>query len=162
MGAARPLDLRHMFEATQNRTLRSTFALEVDYRASSREDLFLASGWGIRDVGGPYIMSSSAMIIIPNWGLSNQHASIISLMLALSNRSPVDALLISVMSSRNSTNYFISKNDAIIAKFNNVILNDREDHFDILIKVGIDPHRSEFCDLVRIDKLRIDRNASSR
>jgi|SRR5271166_829664 len=76
--AARPLDLPHMFEATQNRTLRSTFALEVDYRASSREHLFLASGWGIRDVGGPYVMSSSAMIIIPNWGLSNQYASIIS------------------------------------------------------------------------------------
>lgn len=54
-------------------------------------------------------------------------------MLALSNRSPVDASLISVMSSRNSTNYFISRNDAIIAKIDNAILNGREDDFDILI-----------------------------
>jgi len=37
------------------------------------------------------------------------------------------------MSSRNSTNYFISRNDAIIAKIDNAILNGREDDFDILI-----------------------------
>ena len=56
-----------MLDVTHNQTLCSTFALEVDYRAPSREDLFLASGWGVRDVGGPYINSSSATIIIPNW-----------------------------------------------------------------------------------------------
>lgn len=106
------------------------------------------------------------MIIIPNWCLSNQHASSITLVLALSNRSPVDALLVSVTSSCGSgctsTNYAVPRNDAIIAKVDNVILRSVGDEAYILIKIGVNFHMPQFCDLVRINKLRIDRNSSSK
>jgi len=54
----------------------TTFVLKTDYRAPSREQLFLGTGWEpTRDVRGAFISAPKAELLIENWALSRNFAS---------------------------------------------------------------------------------------
>ena len=68
--------------------------IHVIYKAPSRELLFLGTGWGGRDIRGPYLSEMGAEIIIGNWALSQRIPSRVELTLSVSNRCEVDALFV--------------------------------------------------------------------
>jgi hypothetical protein len=71
-----------------------TFEVRIDYRAPSRERLFLGDGWGVRDVRGPYLSAPEATFILHSWALSRTLPSKLTLTLSLSDRAEVNALFV--------------------------------------------------------------------
>jgi hypothetical protein len=83
--------------------------LKIDYRAPSKERLFLGSGWGIRDVRGPYVSGTAAEIVIESWALSKIAPSEIRLTLSMSNRADVDGLTLRIRGTLSHTQAILSK-----------------------------------------------------
>lgn len=67
------------------------FYMLVDYRAPSKERLFLEQGFGARDVKGPYILCQQAVLLVESWALSPVFETLIRLTLGLSSRAPDSA-----------------------------------------------------------------------
>ena len=83
--------------------------IHVIYKAPSRELLFLGTGWGGRDIRGPYLSETGAEIIIGNWALSQRIPSRVELTLTVSNRCEVDALFVRATGVFGSTQTLVKK-----------------------------------------------------
>lgn len=85
------------------------FTLTVDYRAPSRESLFLGAGWGIRDLRGPYLSAPEAELLIDNWALSATVPSILTITLSISGRATVSGVFVRASSTVGSVQCIVAK-----------------------------------------------------
>jgi hypothetical protein len=88
--------------------------INVDYKAPSWERLFLGTGWGGRDVRGPYISGTTAEIVIDNWALSAKTPATVKLTLSVSNRCEVDALFVRATGAFGSVQRLVKRNEEAI------------------------------------------------
>jgi len=85
--------------------------IHVVYKLPGWERLFLGTGWGGRDIRGPYINGTAAEIVIDNWALSPKAASQVKLTLSVSNRCEVDALFVRATGPFGSVQSLVQKNE---------------------------------------------------
>src|SRR4051794_36436342 len=72
-----------------------TFEIRVDYRAPSKEWLFLGAGWEpARDVRGVYITDPAAELVLDNRILSRERPSLLRLTFSMAERADVDAIMV--------------------------------------------------------------------
>jgi hypothetical protein len=88
--------------------------INVDYKAPSWERLFLGTGWGGRDIRGPYISGTTAEIVIDNWALSAKTPATVKLTLSVSNRCEVDALFVRATGAFGSVQRLVKRNEEAI------------------------------------------------
>ena len=67
-------------------------SISVKYCSLDGERAFLGDGWGAYDVGGPYLITSSGRIDIPNLLLQSRSEMALYLTFAVSNRIGSDSL----------------------------------------------------------------------
>jgi hypothetical protein len=139
------------------------FLLEIEYASGSAERLFLARGWGgVRDVRGPYVANSPAMIELAPWALSLTNVSQADLVFGLSNRSPVDALMFKVSGLFGDVSCMIKRNMTTAVTIPDIILPETGVHYSIAVVVDVPVSFTgvgiKFFDILSIDRLRISRN----
>ena len=89
-----------------------SFVLRVNYKAPSKEQLFLGCGWEpARDVRGAYISDPTAELRIENWALSGSIPSELTLTFSMSNRSAVDAMVVYGRGKFGSTHIIVRKGE---------------------------------------------------
>jgi len=106
----------------------------VDYRGQSKENLFLAGGWGMRDVRGPYIISAAGTIRIDGRLLSRSVESKLTLSLEASNRLAAAAILVTAICERRKKTIIIVRNQSVTIEFPATVRGPSE-HFDLAIHV---------------------------
>ena len=154
------------FRGRTNGTRGTTpmFELYVDYRAPSREWLFLGYGWGVRDVRGPYLSTPEAEIVLYNWALSQNLPSTLTLSFSLARRAQVNAVLVRAQGDFGRTECIVPKfgkaTMTISSLRANIYLNPK------IIKLSSVFHLDEqiatlpgTTDIVAIDKLRLIRQS---
>jgi hypothetical protein len=88
------------------------FVLRVDYRAPSKEQLFLGRGWEpARDVRGAFISDPTAEVRIENWVLSPRLPSELILTFSMATRSAVDAMIVYARGEFGSTHIIVGKHE---------------------------------------------------
>lgn len=97
------------------------FSLSVDYRAPSKEIVFLAEGWGIRDVRGPYITRDKAFLRISEEFLSATVPSTLRLSLELSNRCSTEGLVVRFEGIFGNRGLLLARNKSADIIFENVL-----------------------------------------
>ena len=138
------------------------FFLAINYRAPSREMLFLSSGWGgVRDVRGPYLIESPGVIAIAPWALACVEASELRLVFGLSNRSPVDAVTFRVSGLFGSSTHIIQKNADVDVHISNILAVPESDEYrlsvDLTFGLSKDVDPLICLDLLSLDHLSINR-----
>lgn len=141
-----------------------TFELRVNYRAPSKESLFLGTGWELaRDAHGAYISEPAAEILIGNWALSRECPSTLKLILSMSRRSNVEGMLVRVSGSFGLAQIFVqkSKQSSILAFpiFQDLVGNASA----ILLQPTFGPNKTieatvGSMDLIALDELQLTRN----
>src|SRR5271166_5263318 len=101
-----------MFQKLNTARSRILFELSVNYKSPSQETLFLESGWGIRDVSGPYLTAHEGKICVSPWVLSPVIASTIRLRFEMSNRALLDAVSLQAIGDFGIKSCFIERNKA--------------------------------------------------
>src|SRR6266566_1983871 len=87
-----------------------TFDLSVDYRAPSREQVFLGAGCEpARDVRGAFISGPSAELLIGNWALSRTLPSQLTLIFSMPTRAAVDAMVVRAGGTFGSIHVIVEK-----------------------------------------------------
>jgi hypothetical protein len=111
----------------------SRFTLTVDYRAPSRESLFLGAGWGIRDLRGPYLSAPEAEILIDNWALSATVPSILTITLSISGRATVNGVFVRENSAFGSAQCIVANDRRSLLTMPPLFVNPRGS--SVIIKV---------------------------
>ena len=132
--------------------------LSVNYEAPSRETLFLESGWGIRDVRGPYLGVPEGLIRINRWALSSRVPSRICLQFEMSNRVILEATAIQAIGDFGRQTCYVSRNRTLDLVIENVLANEayliRIVHPAVIESGRFDPGLSDF---IAINSLSISR-----
>jgi hypothetical protein len=136
--------------------------IHVIYKAPSRELLFLGTGWGVRDVRGPYLSEMGAEIIIGNWALSQRIPSRVELTLSVSNRCEVDALFVRATGLSGSAQTLVKKNEEAILILTGILADRLRDHAAIVLQstFGVNDRIAATpgsIDIVAINELRLIR-----
>lgn len=136
-----------------------TFYTTVNYKSPSKEESFLKSGWGIRDVRGPYLSENIGYIQIPNNLLLADIASTICFTLSLSNRCSVKVIEVQAKSFDKHIIQNIRKNESCDFTFDNVFF-DKENTLKIGISISTNSNvrNSQDIDILSIDFLTIERS----
>jgi hypothetical protein len=135
------------------------FYLTVKYRAPSKERSFLAKGWGLRDVRGPYLDGFVGHIQISGAVLSSERPSTISLVLSASNRCPTSFILATALISNNEMTKSIDRNGSTDFVFESVYASS-SGCLNLLVKlpeVQTDVELKRFWTILAIDELTIER-----
>ena len=90
-----------------------TLRIEVRFDCAVNETVFLESGWGIRDVRGPYLIKEKGIVAIPDWLLDENFTTSVSMVFSLSNRSLREAVEIYVSYEESVFNETVIKNGSI-------------------------------------------------
>jgi hypothetical protein len=138
------------------------FEVSIDYRAPSRETLFLGDGWGVRDVRGPYLSASEGEIIIYKWALSRLVPSVLTLTLSLSSRADVNALFVRASGKFGTTQCVVDKTQRSIITIPGLLITDGltptviklSSMFRPALQIAVSPGT---MDIVAIDELRLTR-----
>jgi hypothetical protein len=136
--------------------------IHVIYKAPSRERLFLGTGWGGRDIRGPYLSETGAEIIIGNWALSPRIPSRIELTLDVSNRCEVDALFVRATGVFGSTQTLVTRNEETILTLSGILADPIRNHAVIVLQstFGVNDRVAATpgsVDIVAINELRLTR-----
>ena len=133
------------------------FELKIDYRSPSQERLFLGSGWGIRDVRGPYLNASEGRICISPCVLSPVKPSVISLQFGMSNSALLDAVSLQATGDFGVKSCFLERNNATELIIEDIV---RHQHGEYVICI-MHPRASQFgadlIDFISIDGLTLSR-----
>lgn len=140
------------------------FEVSVDYRAPSREKLFLGDGWGVRDLRGPYLSSPEGEIILNEWALSRVTPSTLTLTLSLSGRAEVNALFVKASGNFGTTQCVVDKTQRSIIVISGLLVSDRLDPTIIKLRSTFRPDQQIAAspgtmDIVAIDALRLTRGS---
>jgi hypothetical protein len=140
------------------------FLLDIDYTPRSNgseawERLFLAAGWGLRDVRGPYMTRPRAVLAISSWALSDRVGSQVRLRFGLSGRCPVDALIFNVSGGFGSISCIIRRSSIEDVMLDDIRIERGSEQY--LINVALhDPEPEnllKFMDILAIDRIAIRR-----
>jgi hypothetical protein len=108
--------------------------INVDYKAPSWERLFLGTGWGGRDIRGPYISGTTAEIVIDNWALSAKTPATVKLTLSVSNRCEVDALFVRATGAFGSVQRLVKRNEEAILTITKIFAEPSRRYVVILLE----------------------------
>lgn len=142
-----------------------SFKMEIFYACVVKETAFLGTGWGFRDVRGPYLVMSRGQICIPNTLLDKSFPSDITITLSLSNTCQQEAIEVFCEHLGNIESGTISRNgevDIIIPK----AIKDSEKSFVIGISasfLSILDSRAVICpalNILALNKITIERNVN--
>ncbi len=136
------------------------FELKIDYRSPSQERLFLGSGWGIRDVRGPYLNANEGRICISPWALSPVKPSVISLQFGMSNCALLQAVSVQATGAFGVKSCFLERNKAAELLIEGVVGHEQRAYVIYILH----PRVSEFSDscggltdFIAIDGLKLSR-----
>lgn len=141
------------------------FLLEINYANQldsiiEHENLFLGMGWGrARDVRGPYMTRSLAVIEISRWALSQRVNSYLHLQFGLSNRAPVDGMIFKLIGSFGASSHLVQRNSDVDVSLENIRVNHGAEIYPIKVILH-EPQPSkifEFMDILAINRLSICR-----
>jgi hypothetical protein len=134
------------------------FDLNVQYSSPSKEKLFLGSGWGVRDVRGPYLAAEGGNIAIGCWALSPEVPSRIHLQFEMSNRSALEAAVLCASGTFGTKTCYIIRNKIGELMIENALSTIDEDYL-IKITQPRTLHSARFdyslSDLIAVNALRI-------
>jgi hypothetical protein len=147
-----------MEEAGMTKNMATCY-LTVDYRAPSRERMFLDGSWGARDVRGPYLMNPVGYLHKFDELLSMRYPSNILLTLTLSNRCPAPSVLVEVSTELSTVSQRIEKNKSSDFAFDSIYLDQKQPlKFSVHIpEIGRSCIPREFTDVLAIDELTLER-----
>lgn len=136
------------------------FSLRINYRAPSTETIFLKNGFGgVRDVRGPYITETEAELEFPNEVFSQYNPSLLSISFELSNRAPLDAIILSFHGDLpRQDNLIVRRNSECTVHFPNIM--KPPDGCTTLFIVPPNSNRresSELLDILSINEISIER-----
>ena len=143
----------------------TTFVLKTDYRAPSREQLFLGTGWEpTRDVRGAFISAPKAELLIENWALSRNFASELTLIFAMSSRAAVDAMMVYAAGDFGTAQVMVRKFQQTAMVIIPLFPSVTGGHVPITLQPSFGPSetipgRFDTMDLVALDELEIRRLA---
>jgi hypothetical protein len=142
-----------------------TFELRIDYKAPSKEHVFLGNGWEpARDVRGAFISGPAAELIIDDWVLSRNFASQLTLTFSMATRSAVDAMVVRASGIFGSSRVIVQKSRQSQMIIPGLYANPRRTYVRILLRPAFGPSETisdffETIDLVALDELEIGRDA---
>ena len=135
---------------------------EIRYDCVAKETMFLATGWGIRDVRGPYLNKPEGKIVIPDWVLAYTVPTDLTLTFGLSNRSEYEFVEVSVAGSAGVFTEQLEQNGSCEIVIPSILR--RALTFELIVTATVYlanrdvvlPH--PVIDLLSIDRLRLERN----
>ena len=127
-------------------------SLFLEYRSPARESRFLGAGWGMRDVRGPYIISSSAKLEITRTLFSTVRRMKLTLTLESSNRLQSDAMLVGLSCERRKETIVLKRNRSTLVEIPDISCPSTE-FFELSISVAQ-------LDVIALNWLRLEMQSS--
>ena len=132
----------------------------LNYRAPSRERMFLSDGWGIRDVQGAYMTRRTATLRVPAFLMLANNVHNFNMRFSVSNRSLLEAVYVKVTCEGIAAGTFIQKNSSAFVQISCPLLQDNHDTL-ILIENSVPATQSGYSagliDIVALDEISISR-----
>lgn len=104
-----------------------SFKMEIFYACVVKETAFLRTGWGFRDVRGPYLVMSQGQICIPNIIFDKNFHSNIIMTFSLSNTCQQEAIEVSCSYLGDIKSGTILRNDEVDITIPEVIKDSEKD-----------------------------------
>jgi hypothetical protein len=142
-----------------------TFELRVDYKAPSREQLFLGAGWEpARDVRGAFISGPAGELLIGNGALSRNYASQLTLAFSMATRAAVDAMMVRASGTFGSSHVIVQKSQQARLVISPLFADPNRSYVRIMLEPafgpsGTIPESPGTMDLIALDELEIERNS---
>jgi hypothetical protein len=140
-----------------------TLKLKVDYKAPSREQLFLGAGWEpARDVRGAFISGPAGELLIGNWALSVYYASQLTLAFSMTNRAAVDAMMVRASGAFGSSHVIVQKSLQARLVISPLFADPSRSYVRIILEPafgpsGTIPESPATMDLIALDELEMER-----
>lgn len=145
-----------------DRHLLMTFELRVNYKAPSKEWIFLGAGWSGRDIRGPYISEPAAWLDIENWALSQKFPSKLILMFSMSHRAGVEAMVVRAAGVFGQSHVIVGKHKQASMTISPCFRDPMLNSVQIILQPTFGPNNvipvsASTIDLVALDELRLSR-----
>jgi hypothetical protein len=138
------------------------FLLDIDYtsrdnKSEAWERLFLAVGWGVRDVRGPYMTEPRAVPRFPTGRYQSTYA--LRCICASPGRCPVDALIFNVSGGFGSVSCIIRRPPDVDVVLDDIRIERGSEQYPINVALH-DPEPAnvlKFMDILAINRIAIQR-----
>lgn len=139
------------------------FRLEISYACAVKETVFLGSGWGHRDVRGPYLTLRQGQICLPAFLFDKKFYSKVMLTFSLSNTCQHEAVEISCSYINDIKSETIIRNGEADIMMPETLGDNRVNHIISVSATFLDVRGSRavispVLDVVALDKIVIERN----
>lgn len=139
------------------------FRLEISYACAVKETIFLMSGWGHRDVRGPYLSLEQGKVCLPAFLFDEKFCSKVKLTFSLSNTCQHEAIEISCRYLGDVKSETILRNGEADIMIPRILKNRRVDCVINVSATFLDIKESRavigpVLDVLALDKIIIERN----